>query len=127
MKRREEDVLALLGLARRAGRAIVGSRAVEESARAGCLKVAVLASDVSANTQKRVRGLLARSRVPVLELGDRNGLGGAVGKGPVAVVGVTDSGLASRLLNGVADTLAGNESGLGPSRILSPRRGTVVH
>ena len=127
MNRREADVLALLGLARRAGRAIVGSRAVEEAVRAGGVKVAVLAGDVSANTRQRVRGLLARSSVPVLELGDRNGLGGAVGKGPVAVVGVTDSGLASRLLNGVADTLTGKASGSGRSRNSSPRRGTVVH
>lgn len=96
--RAEGEALGLLGLARRAGRAVVGRRQLEEAARSGELRALVLAGDATENARERLRGLVGRTEVPTVELADRLRLGSAVGKGAVAAVGVTDRGLAARVL-----------------------------
>lgn len=102
----EEERLRLLGLARRGGRAAVGTRAVEEAGRAGRLAAVVLAGDATENARRRLSGLLRRGDVPLLELVDRARLGAAVGKGPVAAVGVMDEGIARRLLGAAERAVA---------------------
>lgn len=96
--RAEDEALGLLGLARRAGRAVVGRRQLEDAARNGELRALVLAEDATENARGRLRGLVARTGVPTVELADRARLGNAVGKGAVAAVGVTDRGLAARVV-----------------------------
>ena len=110
---REAERLGLLGLARRAGWAAVGTRAVREAGRAGRLAAVVLAGDAAENARLRLGGLLGRGDVPLLEVADRARLGAAVGKGPVAVVGVMDAGIARRLLaTDRAPGVAGADGGL---------------
>lgn len=94
----ERRVLALLGLARRAGRAAVGSESVRGAARRGELAAALLARDAGSNAAGRVRALLEARGVPWIRCGTRAQLGAAVGRGPVAVVGFTDRRLAEEAL-----------------------------
>lgn len=89
--------LQLLGLARRAGRAVVGTEAVREAGRRGELDLALIARDASANARRRMRGLLADPAVEVVWCGSRESLGRAVGRTGVAVVGVSDRGLARQI------------------------------
>lgn len=100
--RRERDALAALGIARRAGAAAVGTRAVREAARAGRLRAIVLARDAAPNARSRLSSILADGGLHVLECGSRQSLGAAVGKGPTVVVGVTDRGLADRVMASLA-------------------------
>lgn len=95
-----------LGLARRAGRLAVGTRAVKEALRADEARVVVLAGDATENARRRVTGLAQGRRVPVVTLGNRETLGAAVGRGPVAVLAVTDAALAEGVLRRVAATPA---------------------
>jgi ribosomal protein L7Ae-like RNA K-turn-binding protein len=95
----ERSALQTLGLARRAGRAAVGTRAVLTAARSRRLEALVVAHDASPNALDRVRG--ASRRVPVVKCGTRETLGLALGRGPVAVVGVTDREFARRIAAGV--------------------------
>lgn len=92
---RGDRVLDTLGLATRAGRVAVGTRQVLEAARAGELHLALLAEDATANAVGRVAGPL--EGVPVMRRGDKTALGRAVGRGPTAVVGVRDQGLAAEM------------------------------
>lgn len=92
------DVLRLLGLARRAGSLVAGSEAVKSAARSGSLRAVVFARDASANAVRRIEPLLDRQGVQSSACGDRTALGAALGKAPVAVVGVTDPALASAVL-----------------------------
>lgn len=92
---RGDRVLDTLGLATRAGRVAVGTRQVLEAARAGELRLALLAEDATANAVGRVAGAL--EGVPVMRRGDKAALGRAVGRGPTAVVGVRDRGLAAKM------------------------------
>lgn len=94
--RREAEALGALGLARRAGRAAVGTRAVREAARAGRVRAVVLAGDASPGARRRVeKGL--QDGTPIVSLADRERLGRAVGRETVTVVAVTDAGLAARV------------------------------
>lgn len=105
--------LGLLGLARRAGRAAIGTRAVEEAGREGRLAAVVFATDATENARRRVCGRLSGGTVPCVELADRVRLGAAVGKGPVAVVGLTDTGFADRLLAAGRECLGAESPGEG--------------
>lgn len=93
----ERRALQALGLARRAGRAVVGAGAIREAAADGDLQLVVLAGDATDNALGRLRGALERSGAARVRLGSRAELGSALGRGPVAAVGVTDRGLAERI------------------------------
>ena len=102
--------VALIGLARRAGHVVIGTTAVLGAARAERLRAIIIARDASDNARKRLRA--AMERVSTVTGPDRVSLGAALGRGPVAVVGVTDSGIASRLVSRLATVVsaAGTES-----------------
>ena len=84
-------------MARRAGRAVIGTRAVKAAAQKGLLQVLVVAGDASDNALARLGPeVQAAARI---RCGTRSTLGRAVGRAEVAVVGVTDRALAKRLLD----------------------------
>jgi len=93
----QAQALHLVGLARRAGRAVVGTQAVRDALNRGEVRVVMLADDAAPNAQRRISGLAHRARVPVVCCGSRETLGRAVGREGSVVVGVTDGGLANRI------------------------------
>ena len=87
-------ILGLVGLGLRGRLAVVGVQQVRDAAKRGKLKVALVASDASQNSLDKFRGLLAARAVPVIEVFSATELGNVTGREAVAVVGVTDAGLA---------------------------------
>lgn len=96
--------LKLLGLARRAGALAVGTQAVRDALRRGELSAVVVAGDATENARRRMRGALGASGVRVVTGGTRMGLGRAVGRSDVVVVGIRDRGLAARIVGEVETT-----------------------
>lgn len=86
-----------MGLAARAGAVATGTQAVREKARAGGVRLALVASDLTATGRDKLVPLLEGREVPYVERYERAELGRAVGKSPLAAVGVVDSGFAERL------------------------------
>ncbi|MDZ7779380.1 MAG: ribosomal L7Ae/L30e/S12e/Gadd45 family protein [Gemmatimonadota bacterium] len=101
MNRSRSDVLAILGLARRAGEASGGTEAVRQAVRDGRAKVVVMATDASPTQLKKIRSTIHNRTIPQVFLGDRSTLGAAIGAAPLAAIAVTDASLAGRLLEGV--------------------------
>lgn len=93
----ERPDLRLLGLAARAGALVYGTDLVRRAVRAGRVRHAVVASDISDNTSEKLRPLLEKSGVTVIEGPDRGELGALVGRGPLSVVGISDAQLAARI------------------------------
>ena len=91
------SVLQLVGLARRAGYAVVGTQAVRVAARRGELSVVIVAEDATENARKRMRGLALEPKLEVVTFGTRSGLGRAVGRRQAVVVGIRDRGLGFRI------------------------------
>jgi ribosomal protein L7Ae-like RNA K-turn-binding protein len=94
----ERAILQLVGLARRAGRAVAGTQAVREAGSRGELNLVLVAGDAADNARRRVAGILENREVAMVRCGTRETLGRAVGKPGAAVVGVRDPGLAERIL-----------------------------
>lgn len=91
-------VLGLLGLGVRGRMALVGVDRVREAVKRGTVRVAVVASDVSANSRQKVDGLLAGRGVPTLVVESAAALGRIAGRDSTAVIGVTDAKLAAGIL-----------------------------
>ena len=97
------NILSLLGLALRGGRLVMGEEPVEAVARARDARVLLLASDAADNTRRRVEhfaeaGACLWLRVPFTKAE----LGRQFGRTSVAVAAVTDVGLASAVVNKLA-------------------------
>ncbi|HEX6307923.1 MAG TPA: ribosomal L7Ae/L30e/S12e/Gadd45 family protein [Longimicrobiales bacterium] len=93
-----DRALALLGMATRAGAVMPGTERVREAARAGTLRLAVIAADASGNSRGKLLPLLAARGISHVIRFERSELGAAVGRGPLSAVGVVDGALAARLL-----------------------------
>jgi ribosomal protein L7Ae-like RNA K-turn-binding protein len=95
---RPDRALGLLGMATRAGALVPGTERVREAARAGTLRLAVMASDASDNSRGKLLPLLTARGISHVIRYERNELGAAVGRGPLSAVGVVDRAFADRLL-----------------------------
>ena len=89
--------LALLGIARRAGRVALGTRAVGSAAGRGQVALLFVAGDASNNLWARLGAEALRA--PRITVPGREALGRALGRPDVAVAAVTDQRLARRVLD----------------------------
>ncbi len=90
-----EQLLFTVGLARKAGKLSVGTEAVCDDIRKKKVHLALYASDVSANTEKRITDCATYYNIPVQKCEiTKDALGAAIGKSFAAVVGITDENLA---------------------------------
>jgi ribosomal protein L7Ae-like RNA K-turn-binding protein len=94
-----ERAYRLLGLGVRARGVIVGVEQVRAAAKGNRLVLALVATDASPNSLKKVVPLLNARRVRFIEVSSAEELGRAVGREQTTVVGVLDR----RLADGIRD------------------------
>jgi ribosomal protein L7Ae-like RNA K-turn-binding protein len=94
----EASALQAVGVARRAGRVEIGTRAVRQAGREGRLAAILVARDASDNARERFERVRLNTGAELVVCGDRSDLGRAVGRGPVAALGITEPGLAELVL-----------------------------
>lgn len=75
-----------------------GTQQVREKARAGRVRFVLVASDLTETGRDKLVPMLEGRDVPYVVRYQRTELGRAVGKSPLAAVGVVDSGFAERLV-----------------------------
>ncbi len=101
-----DKLLNFLGICRRAGKLAVGNDVVIDAVRGGEAKLVMLCSDISPNTEKKLRKTIDESGVRILRLNrSKEELGFAIGKF-AAVTAATDKGFADKLCE-----LINNETG----------------
>lgn len=94
-----------MGLARKAGLLAVGEDNCGAAVSGGRAKLLLLASDASANAQKRAAGFLTGRRAPLRTLPwSKAELSALLGKRGCSMVCFTDLGLASRFAAAMAQT-----------------------
>ena len=93
-KTNTEQLLFAIGLARKAGKMIVGTDAVFDEIRKRKVLIVLCAKDVSDNTKKKISDCCTYHNVK-LYCSDlsKNDLGHAIGKSYAACVGITDQNL----------------------------------
>lgn len=92
-----DPVLQMVGLAARARAVAPGTQQVRELVRAGRVHFALVANDLTATGRDKLVPLLEGRGVSYAIRYTRQELGRAVGRGPLAAVGVTDGHVARRL------------------------------
>mgnify|MGYP001102984457 CR=1 FL=1 len=103
-----DNVLHLLGIARKAGRLEVGEEPVGASARSRQAKLILIAADAAENSARRASHFAQGGRVVCLTCPySKAELGAAVGRSACAMLALTDVGLASALV----EKLAGRDPG----------------
>lgn len=120
-----DRVLALLGLAARAGAVVPGTERVRAAASAGQLGYVIVATDASSNAHDKLLPMLERRAVPHAVKYERAVLGLAVGKAGLSAVGVVERGFARKLeeLMGRTGGVAGaGERGSAEGRPVRSRR-----
>lgn len=93
--------LLMLGLCRRAGKAVIGTPSVTDSLPKGKIKVVFYACDASANTEKRITDKCKFYGVNCIKLSySSEELSSAVGKsGAVCALGITDESFERALVD----------------------------
>ncbi len=95
---RPSKALSTLGLCARAKGLVSGEEMTEQAVKSGKAELLFLALDASANTTKKFRNLAESYEIPLIEIRDRETLGGAIGKEFRASAAVIDPNFASLLL-----------------------------
>ena len=90
-------IYGLLGLAQRAGKLAAGQEQALKAVQGGRAFLVILAEDASQNTKKVFNDKTAYYGIPLLEVDSRDGLGQALGKGPLAAVAVKDGSFARNI------------------------------
>lgn len=99
----ERRILNLLGMARKAGVVVSGSRAVEaELARAGSVGLVILGRDLSPTIAAKVSSLAIGRGVALFTLFDKLTLGRVLGKGQRSVAAIADGPLADTIKNEIS-------------------------
>lgn len=93
----------MLGLAARAGALAPGTPAVRQANREGRVRFAIVASDLTATGRDKLVPSLEGRGVPYAVRYTKTELGVAVGRAPLAAVGIVEAGFADRLRTLLAD------------------------
>ena len=94
-----KQLLFSIGLARKAGKIVVGTDAVCDEIRKKKIVTVLYANDISDNTKKKISDCCVYYQIPVYSCSlTKDELGHAIGKSFAACIGITDENL-SLLIN----------------------------
>lgn len=93
-----DNILQLIGLAKRAGRLSAGIPQCEQMIKARRAQLVIIAADASENSKKSITDSCRYYGTEYMEYSDMTALGKSVGAEYRAVVSVNDKGLADAIL-----------------------------
>lgn len=94
---RQNKVLALVGLATKAGKTASGEFSTEKAVKEGKACMVLVSSESSENTKKKFENMCKYYRVPIYFYGTKEELGAAMGKEFRSSLAVNDKGLADAI------------------------------
>lgn len=94
---KKNNYLNMLGLAYRAGKCSLGEEAIVKDIQTSRAKLVLLASDIGAQTRKKLINKCAYYNVPYAIIDDRDTLSKAIGKTQRVAVAILDDGFAAKL------------------------------
>ncbi len=87
----QNDALNILGLARKAGKLVLGTTATEHALKRGRVKALIFAKDVAENTKKKLEPWTRNKKIPIFYLSNKQELGRQFNRESVGVLGLLDS------------------------------------
>ena len=104
-----DNVLVMIGLAKRAGKIVTGAEICEAAVKKGKSKLIIIAGDISENGRKAIPATCRYYKVKYIEYADKSQLGNFTGSAERAVVSVNDKGFAETILKKYAESLIRKE------------------
>lgn len=98
MRSAGDSILGMIGLATKARKTATGSEACEIAIRSAKAKLVIVAKNASENTKNPVIRMCGNNNVAIREFSTKESLGKFTGKPIRAVVAITDSGFANRII-----------------------------
>lgn len=95
---KQDKVLAMIGMAARAGNVASGEFSTEQAVKKGRACLVVTASDASENTKKHFSDMCSYRQIPYFEYAQKEQLGNWIGKEYRASLAVTDQNLAKEVI-----------------------------
>ena len=104
-----DNVLGMIGLAKRAGKIVTGAEICEAAVKKGKSKLIIIAGDISEIGRKAITDTCKYYKVKYIENADKSQLGKFTGSSERAVVSVNDKGFAEPILKKYAESLIRKE------------------
>ncbi|WIV10901.1 ribosomal L7Ae/L30e/S12e/Gadd45 family protein [Proteiniborus sp. MB09-C3] len=92
-----KKLLSMLGIGRKAGLIVSGEMGCIQSLKEGKSKLLIIASDASYNTKNKFLSLCDKKNTKYIEVGLKEELGVAIGKGLTSVISINDEAFAKAL------------------------------
>lgn len=105
MKNPMNKVYNYLGLAKRAGQVVSGEQAVLGAVQRNKVRLLLISTDASQNTQDKFSSLALNHSVPFHIYGEKDLFGQAIGSSPRAVVGILDRSFANVIQTQVQESV----------------------
>lgn len=86
--------LSQLGMAKRAGKLVLGEENILNAIRSKQAKIVFIAEDASPNTKKRIMDKCSYYEISCKQIGSRDELGNSIGKQATGVIAIKDEGFA---------------------------------
>lgn len=102
-----DNVLGMLGLARRAGKVVTGAEISETAVKSGKARLVIIAADISENGKKAITDACKYYKVKYIEYGTREQLGKFTGAEERTVVCINDGNFARAVLTKYAEARLG--------------------
>ena len=107
---KQDKVLSLLGLAKRAGRVKSGNFQVMEAIRDGSARLAVIAEDTSAGSRKQIEDKCRYRSVPFIAYGSKEKLGSCTGTMERSCIVVCDDGFAEAIIQEITKRIVDRDT-----------------
>lgn len=92
-----KKALSMLGLAKKAGKAVSGESKTEAAVKGGTACLVIIATDASDNTKKLFKDKATYRSIPIYLFGTKEELGHALGQEFRSSVAITDQGFAEAI------------------------------
>lgn len=103
MKLKPDKVLAMVGLAKRAGKVVSGEFSTEKAVKENKAQLVIVATDSSDNTRKMFSNMCEYYGVPLYFYSDKETLGHAIGAQFRASLAVIDQGFANTIIGHISN------------------------
>ncbi len=95
---KQDNILSMVGLAKRAGNVVSGEFATEKSVKTKTARLVIVAEDASDNTKKLFTNKCTYYEIPLKFYSDKECLGHALGCELRTSIAITDEGFANSLI-----------------------------
>lgn len=95
---KQDSVLSMIGLAKRAGKVVSGEFSTEKAIKEKKAKLVIVSEDASNNTKKLFNNKCAFYKVPIIMYSDKESIGHALGQSMRTSVGIIDDNFAQAII-----------------------------